>query len=275
MAMSIQRKALLGSAALLSTFAVGGGAILAAVHSGSSAVFADEKTGSAARPDRQLMQSLREDLLTEAAQELNLTTTALRQDLRDGKTLSQLASSAGVSTSELVSALENKAASDLQADVQSGKLTSEQASAIETRVDRVIQAWVSGTWPSGWDKVRPRGVGVWRRELIATAAKDLGVSQETLVADLHKGETLSEIATAQGVSTSTLISDLESAVQADLQKAESAGKITSSQAQAMESRIDQWISDWVNGTLPRPSGAHLPGAQPTSSSTASNATTNA
>ncbi|WP_062309253.1 hypothetical protein [Alicyclobacillus sendaiensis] len=276
MATFTHRKALLGSAALLWTFAVGGGVVFAADHSTKAVRAADGNTNSSMPEKRQVLRTLRHDLLTELAQELNLTPTALQQDLRNGKTIGQLASQAGVSTSTLVTDLENKAASDLQADVASGTLTSQQASTIESRVDRAIQGWVSGKSPLGWDKVRPREFGAWRRDLVATAAQDLKLSTSALIADLRKGETLAEIATAQGVSSSTLISDLERAAQADIQKAVSGGKISSSQAQALSARVDTWITDWVNGTLPHPSGAHLPGAQPTSSATAtSNATSNA
>lgn len=276
MARFTHRKALLGSAALLSTFAVGGGVVFAAADHGTKAVrAANDNTNSSMRADRQVLRTLRQDLMTELAQELNLTPSVLRQDLQDGKTFAQLASQAGVSTSTLVANLENKAASDLQADVASGALTSEQASHLESRVDRAIQARVDGKWPAGWDKVRPRGMAAWRRDLIATAAQDLHLSTSSLLADLRKGQTLAEIAAAQGVSTSTLISDLENAAQADIQQAVSDGKITASEAQAMSGRIDTWITDWVNGTLPHPSGAHLPGAQPTSSTTTTNTASNA
>ncbi|ACV58089.1 hypothetical protein [Alicyclobacillus acidocaldarius] len=275
MARFTHRKALLGSAALLSTFAVGGGVVFAAADHGTKAVrAANDNTNSSMRADWQVLRTLRQDLLTELAQELNLTPAVLHQDLQDGKTIAQLASQAGVSTSTLVANLENKAASDLQADVASGALTSEQASHLESRVDRAIQAWVNGKWPAGWDKVRPRGMGAWRRDLIATAAQDLHLSTSSLIADLRKGQTLAEIAAVQGVSTSTLISDLENAAQADIQQAVSDGKISASEAQAMSGRIDTWITDWVNGTLPHPSGAHLPGAQPTSSTTAINTASN-
>ncbi len=272
--MFLHRKTLVGSAALLSTFAVGGGVTFAAVDHGHSSVHAaSEQSGSSMRGDRQVLRTLRQDLVTAAAQELNLTPTALRQELRDGKTIRQLASQAGVSTFTLISDLESKAQSDLQADVTSGSLTSAQASKISSRVDLVIQAWVNGKWPAGWDKMRPREFGAWRHQLISTAANDLHLSESSLMADLRNGQTLAQIATAQGVAASTLTADLENAAQADIQKAVSSGKITSSEAQALQARVDTWIADWVNGTLPRPKGAHLPGAQPasTSSSTASNA----
>ncbi|AEJ43037.1 hypothetical protein TC41_1088 [Alicyclobacillus acidocaldarius subsp. acidocaldarius Tc-4-1] len=274
--MFLHRKALVGSAAVLSTLAAGGGVVFAAVDRGHESVrAASEQSGSPVRADRQIFRTLRQDLVSEAAQELHLTPTALRQDWREGKTMEQLAAQAGISTSTLISNLESKAQSDIQADVANGTLTSAQASKIESKVDLAIQAWVNGKWPAGWDKVRPRGAGVWRRELIATAAQDLHLSTSSLIADLRKGQTLAEIAAAQGVSTSTLISDLENAAQADIQKAVSNGKITASEAQAILGRIDTWITDWVNGTLPHPSGAHLPGGQPTSSTTGSNTASNA
>ncbi|SIS78036.1 hypothetical protein [Alicyclobacillus vulcanalis] len=265
-----QTKTLVGSVALVSTFLACGGVAFAAVDQASQTSSGEAQHE---RPDahRKLLLELRKDLFSTAAQDLKLTPAQLREQLRSGKTLAEIASAQGVSTSTLTSDLENKLASDVQADVAQGSLTAQQASRLESRLDTAIQAFVKGEVPKGWDKVRPRGWDFARRDLLSVAAKDLNLSTSTLIQDLRDGKTLAELAASQGVSTSTLVSDLEQAAEQDVQKAVADGKITSSRAQTLESHLDTWISDWVNGTLPRPSGAHMPGAQPTSTSTGTNA----
>ncbi len=98
----------------------------------------------------------------------------------------------------------------------------------------------SGAWGG------PRTMGNY----MTTLAKDLNLSTTTLQSDLKAGKTIASIAQAQGVSTSTLISDLESSVKTNLDQAVSSGKMTSTQEQQMLTRVNQQITNIVNGTIP-------------------------
>ncbi|RIV17513.1 hypothetical protein D2Q93_15255 [Alicyclobacillaceae bacterium I2511] len=173
-------------------------------------------------------------MLTTAAKALNLSTSTLQTDLKSGKTLAQVASAQGVSTATLIS--------DLEAAQQSQMATQ-------------VSNFVNGTHP----KQGGPGVGGMRGPggfggpggMLTTAAKELNVSASTLQSDLKSGKTLAQIASAQGVSTATLISDLEAAQQSNLSSLVSSGKITSTQEQQMLSRMATQVSNFVNGTQPK------------------------
>ena len=99
---------------------------------------------------------------------------------------------------------------------------------------------------------------------MTTVAKDLNISTSILQSDLKSGKSIASIAQAQGVSTATLITDLETAATANLAQAVSSNKLTSTQEQHMLTNVDQRITDFVNGTMPQgrghgPSGPGCPG----------------
>lgn len=84
-------------------------------------------------------------------------------------------------------------------------------------------------------------IGPWfPGNLFSALATDLGISQSTLEADLQAGQTIAQIAAKQGVSTTTLISELESTETSQLQ----------AQISQLESAADNWITSFVNGTQP-------------------------
>ncbi len=86
--------------------------------------------------------------------------------------------------------------------------------------------------------------------LLQAAAKDLNITTTTLRSDLQSGKTLTTIAKAQGVSTTTLIAELEATMKANLAQAVQSGKMTSAQEQQALSGLDQRVTDFVNGTMP-------------------------
>ena len=86
--------------------------------------------------------------------------------------------------------------------------------------------------------------------LLQVAAKDLNITATTLRSDLQSGKTLTTIAKAQGVSTTTLIAELEATMKANLAQAVQSGKMTSAQEQQALSGLDQRVTDFVNGTMP-------------------------
>ena len=107
--------------------------------------------------------------------------------------------------------------------------------------------------------------------LMTTLAKDLNISTTTLQSDLRSGKTIASIAQEQGVSTSTLIADLEATAKANLAQAASSGKLTSAQEQQMLTKMDQGITNMVNGTKSpwnghRPGGFGKPGTNTSTSS---------
>ncbi len=195
------------------------------------------------------------NLMTTLAKDLNISTSTLQSDLKSGKTIASIAQAQGVSTSTLITDLETTATANLAQAVSSNKLTSTQEQQMVANIDQRITDFVNGTMPQGIGHGPggfggPGGMG----NLMTTVAKDLNISTSTLQSDLKSGKSIASIAQAQGVSTATLITDLETAATANLAQAVSSNKLTSTQEQQMAANIDQRITDFVNGTMPQGRG---------------------
>lgn len=99
------------------------------------ATTANATTTPAANANNPMTQALKQygsNIKQQIAQGLKLTPTQLTSDLRSGKTLSQIATAQGVSTSQLQSLVSNAIQTGLQPAVTSGNLT-------QTQVDRYIK----------------------------------------------------------------------------------------------------------------------------------------
>lgn len=84
------------------------------------------------------------DLLADAAQALNLSTSTLQSDLAKGTSLATIAAQNASSVSTLEAAMVKEATVQIQNAVTKGTLTATQASKLETNLSTVIDAFVTG-----------------------------------------------------------------------------------------------------------------------------------
>jgi hypothetical protein len=185
---------------------------------------------------------------------LGLTTAELRTDMQNGQTLAQIAVAQGKTADGLVSALVTAADSKLASAVSAGKLTSTQESTIEANLQTEITAIVNSTHPGGgfgggFGRFG-RGAGGGLGSDFSAAATYLGLTTAQIHTDMKSGQTLAQIAVAQGKTADGLVSALVTAEQAKLASAVSAGKLTSTQESALEANLQTQITNLVNGTRP-------------------------
>ena len=84
--------------------------------------------------------------------------------------------------------------------------------------------------------------------MFPTAAADyLGVTEANLRASLEDGDTLAEIATANGKTAAGLVDALVAAAKADLDEKVDSGRLTSAQRAAIVADLESRIDDVVNG----------------------------
>ena len=81
----------------------------------------------------------------------------------------------------------------------------------------------------------------------AAAASYLGVTEAKLRASLEDGDTLAEIAKANGKTAAGLADALVAAAKADLDKKVAAGRLTSAQRASILADLESRIDDVVNG----------------------------
>ena len=95
----------------------------------------------------------------------------------------------------------------------------------------------------------PAGGGVFGGQ--TSAASYLGVSPVTLRADLLRGETLADVAKAQGKSVDGLVAAMVAAEKTSLATAVTNGFLTEAQAEQIESTMPQRVTAIVNRTRPQ------------------------
>ncbi len=179
---------------------------------------------------------------------LGIDKTTLQSDLKAGQSLAQIAQSKGIDESTLISDIESAEKAQLDKAVSAGKLTYAQEQKLLTNAQSRIQQMVEHT--GGFAKGSFQGAGSNKGAFapLSDIASILGVDTSTLQSDLKAGQSLAQIAQSKGIDESTLVSDIESAEKTQLDKAVSAGKLTSSEEQKILSNADTMITKLVERT---------------------------
>jgi hypothetical protein len=193
--------------------------------------------------------------LSAASSYLGLSTDQIQTDFQNGQTLAQIATAQGKTAAGLVSALVAAAKSKLDTAVGAGKLTSGQEATILSALQTQITNQVNGTNVGrgrgrvgfGGGFAGP-GFGFALGGNLSAATSYLGLSTEQIQTDLRNGQTLAQIATAQGKTADGLVSAMVTAEKTNLDQAVSDGKLTADQETNILSMAQKLLTNFVNGT---------------------------
>jgi hypothetical protein len=202
-------------------------------------------------PGRGLLKVGIGDSLTAAAKYLGLSESDLRSKLNDGQSLADVAKAQGKDLTGLKQAIVDTAKADLDKAVADKNLTQSQADAVLTRLKSGIDDLVDG-------QLRFHGPGRFEKPFIGGnldgAAKYLGLSASDLKTKLRDGQSLADVAKAQGKDVAGLQQAIVDATKADLDKAVADKKLTQSQADDILAGVKDHVADMVNakpGDRPR------------------------
>ena len=150
----------------------------------------------------------------------------------------------GVSADKLDAALKQALENRVDAAVKAGTLTAAQGAALKERIAAGEVPLVGlGRGPGHHGPRGPRGLIM---EFDA-AADYLGLTPAALRTRLENGDTMAEIAKAEGKSVDGLVDALVAAAKADLDAAVKAGRLTAAQRASIVSGLEDRITDVVNG----------------------------
>jgi hypothetical protein len=160
--------------------------------------------------------------------------------------LDSVAKHLGVSTERLRAALKAAAIDRVDAAVKDGRLTKAEG-------DRLKQRIASGEFPFFGPGFGGPGRGFHHgpRDHFSAAAKYLGLSTEQLEQKLVDGDTLADVAKAEGKSLDGLEQALVADAKSHLDDAVADGRLTRSQADSILSRLRANVDDFVHGRFPR------------------------
>jgi hypothetical protein len=178
-----------------------------------------------------------------SAQLLGLSSQQLQSDLQSGQTLGSLAQQQGVSSSSLLSSVEQ----DMKTNAPQGasSLSSSQLQNIATNIINGSPPSQSGGSFSAFAHGAHRG-SEGNGPSLSNTAQLLGLSSQQLQSDLQSGQTLGSLAQQQGVSSSSLLSSVEQDLQSNTPQVGSS--LSSSQVQQIATNI-------ISGKLPSPAGS--------------------
>ncbi len=166
-----------------------------------------------------------------------------------------VAKNLGVTTQKLAGAYKAAALERLAAAVAAGTITEEQATEMRSRIE-------SGTFPGPGGMMGGPDIHGPRAGHLNAAADYLGLDVATLVTKLQAGQSLADIAKAQGKSVDGLKQTLIADAKKELDQAVKDGRITAAQRDEALSGIESRIDDMVNRTGPPDHGG--PGFGPPS-----------
>lgn len=152
--------------------------------------------------------------------------------------LDDVASRLGVQPATLTGAIQAAELDQLNQAVAAKRISATRAAAIEAR----IKAGKIGPLGFGWAGHRR----VRLRFGLKTAAAYIGVPATALRADLKNGQSLAQVATANGKTATGLEQALLAPVKTRLDKAAASGKLTAAKEQTILQRIQTRIDRLVN-----------------------------
>lgn len=159
--------------------------------------------------------------------------------------IADVAGQLGISSSTLTSAIQKAEIDQVQSLVSAGKLSSSRAAKIEANIQ-------SGKLGPRFGMLPPHRMHGRRglRVAMQAARGYLGMTRPQLMAQFQAGKSLAQIATVSGKSVQGLESAITTAMQNDLNKAVTAGKLTQTRQQKMLSHLQTFVQNLVNRTGP-------------------------
>jgi urease accessory protein UreF len=172
---------------------------------------------------------------------LGLTQAQLRDELRSGKTLAQIALAQGKTVAGLEDAIYADVQAHLDQAVSNGRLTSAQEQTLLTQLKAHLDDIVNHAFPAGAPHAK-------RPAFVGAVASYLGLTPAQLRDQLRSGKSLAQIATTQGKSVDGLKAAILAGAKARLDKAVAAGRLTAAQETTLLVQLSAHLDQLVDRT---------------------------
>ncbi|MDR3585555.1 MAG: hypothetical protein P4L59_09545 [Desulfosporosinus sp.] len=179
-------------------------------------------------------------------QDLNISNQTLMSELSSGKSINDIAAAQKADKAKLATDVQAALTANITQAVQSGKMTSAQATTMESKLTQRVQNILSRTRQAKGN--RGAGLGGSMSSVLKVVTQDLNISNQTLMSELGSGKSINDIATAQKADKAKLATDVQAALTANITQAVQSGKITSDQATTRESKLTQQVQNILSRT---------------------------
>jgi len=193
------------------------------------------------------------------AEELDMTPAEILSELREGKSIAQLAEENGVDVDTIIDRVVETHTEWLQTLVDNGRITQEQAdSRLETVRERVTEQ-VNGVWTEDMPPRprHPRGSDGSPRDgsprggpadsPVSILAEELDMTPAEILSELREGKSIAQLAEENGVDVDTIIDRVVETHTEWLQTLVDNGRITQEQADSRLETVRERVTEQVNG----------------------------
>jgi hypothetical protein len=176
-----------------------------------------------------------------AAKTIGISSADLLKDMKGGHSIAAVATAHNVDPQKVIDAIVSGADAKIQQAVTNGKISSTQGTKLEQLVATAAPKLVNAT---------PKQLA--HRKLVAGAidvsAKTIGVTPQVLRQAIVSGQSVAEVATAHGVSPTTVVNALVTAGNARIDKAAANHHLTAAQVAKLKARLPKAAQRFVDFT---------------------------
>jgi hypothetical protein len=184
-----------------------------------------------------------------AADAIGIGVSELLAEIRDGRTIAEVAEEHGVEPSAVVQAIVDERRAWLDEAVADGRLTREQADERLEAIEEAVTALVNADGPRVPLMGHPGAWGFADGPL-AAAAEAIGIRPAALLAEIADGGTIAEVAEREGADVADVVDAVAAALRERLDSAVEAGWIDQDEADERAAELDAQAEAIVNGELP-------------------------
>jgi urease gamma subunit len=190
--------------------------------------------------------------LETAAETIGVTPEQLREQVRAGQSVAEVAQANGVEPQTVIDAVVEQHSERIAQAEQDGRLSAEEAQEKRDGLAERVEARVNGDGPH---ERGGRGAG------LETAAETIGVTPEQLREQVRAGQSVAEVAQANGVEPQTVIDAVVEQHSERIAQAEQDGRLSAEEAQekrdGLAERVEARVNDDTSDT-PRPGPGPAP-----------------
>lgn len=194
--------------------------------------------------------------LARIADAIGISTVDLVNAINEGSTIAEVAEANGSSGDAVVAAMTEDVAARIDEAVASGDLSEDEGAqklaTVTARLTELMDAEIDLPEPGTVRRIH-RGL-----HGLAGAANAIGITVEDLVNSINEGNTIAEVAEANGSSGDAVVDAMVAAASERIDQAVESGRLTADEGEARLARLAERLTTFVNADLDLPEPGERP-----------------